>query len=548
MRHNGASAGKLLWRISAVAFLVLALGTLLRFAVQPEFTSEDLTISGAEGKPLRVRVLAPAGETGRRLPSAVICQPLNNPPEFSDAVALELVHRGFVVLTFNWRGTTPEENRQTTGAGLREMGKEDVAAAVLCLQSLPQVDREKVCVAGHSVGGTFVLEAAFAGAEVAAVAVIGMQAEATPDSPRNLLWVVGLYDEFNPMGSMRQTLSMSSGGPDEPERTTGSMAAGTARRLAVAGSADHFIELQAPGVHRAVAQWFMEATNSVAPDKGYWVQPARLVYFTGWLLSLVSALTLVCVLFARRPALVRLVPAAGLCVLAALTFLQTDRYHAAAEAALFTLTLSLLAGTVHRLHGLAGGRVWLFLLRLGIVSLAAAMFTLVLNSIHVLSANVSYVGQLPSFALSFPLTFLHNYLMLHLSQFVFHQYDASGFQAHWVVYMLLAVEVALPGAAVSAAVRVRSWAKGRNRTTPRGAQPISWTKVALLLVVLAVLAVISVLRLQQGFLTAQSLRAAGVFILRYGILTVVLFVVLWRVSRAAVPRAAASSSSHAGGS
>jgi hypothetical protein len=48
---------------------------------------------------------------------------------------------------------------------------------------------------------------------------------------------------------------------------------------------------------------------------------------------------------------------------------------------------------------------------------------------------------------------------------------------------------------------------------------------------LAVLGVVVVLRLQQGFLTADSALAAGRFLLRFAVLPIVLFVGLQRLVR-----------------
>jgi hypothetical protein len=48
---------------------------------------------------------------------------------------------------------------------------------------------------------------------------------------------------------------------------------------------------------------------------------------------------------------------------------------------------------------------------------------------------------------------------------------------------------------------------------------------------LAVLGVVIVLRLQQGFLTADSALAAGRFLLRFAVLPIVLFVWLQRLVR-----------------
>ena len=193
---------------------------------------ERTTITSEAG-PLSVEIYRPLEQADLKWPAAVVAHPLNNPPEFSRALALELVQQGFIVLTFDWRGGTPEQNRQTRKDDSLQTGRQDVLSGVHYLQSLPDVDPARVMTAGHSVGATFAIEAAMQDSSIAGVAGIGMEAEVTSDAPRNLLWAVGLYDEFRSLGAMRKAMSVSAGGAAVEGETKGSIAAGTGRRLAV---------------------------------------------------------------------------------------------------------------------------------------------------------------------------------------------------------------------------------------------------------------------------------------------------------------------------
>ena len=267
----------------AAALCVLSV-VALRFLPEPAHTLEQLVLTNASGMPIRVLLYLPESVPVERVPGVVICQPFNNPHEFGRNLALELVNRGFIAIVFDWRGHSPEENRQTIAADLLEIGRQDVAAAIQYLRDREDVDPDKIMIAGHSVGATLAIESAMQDFSVAAVAAIGMEADVSTSLPRNLLWAVGLYDEFRPLASMRKTLAASAGIESAREgETYGSFPNGTARRLHVSATADHFMELQDASIHQAVLRWFMEAAEKETIGGPANLQARTLFYATAWL-------------------------------------------------------------------------------------------------------------------------------------------------------------------------------------------------------------------------------------------------------------------------
>src|SRR2546430_14400793 len=109
---------------SAPPIWVIAWGLALLFALlafllpEPIHKLEYKRLKNRDGLPFWVVVYVPepAYESPRGhtalAPAAVVCQPLNDSPEYSRMLDLELVHDGFAVLTFDWRGRAPNENRQ----------------------------------------------------------------------------------------------------------------------------------------------------------------------------------------------------------------------------------------------------------------------------------------------------------------------------------------------------------------------------------------------------------------------------------------------------
>ncbi|HET7840388.1 MAG TPA: alpha/beta fold hydrolase, partial [Terriglobia bacterium] len=242
------------WVLAACLCALFAL--LAAMFPEPPHRIEYRRIENGLKMPLWLVIYYPEVEHFANSPAAVICQPINDPPEYGRMLELELVRDGFVVVTFDWRGRARAENRQLLRTRTQEAIRSDVAAAVTLARGLANVDPKRVMVAGHSVGGTLAVDAGLADPTLAGVGSIGMEADASPDQPRNLLWAVGLYDEFRDLGRMRHFFYESVGRPAPEGVTVGDLTKGTARRMDVSPTADHFTEMQDHGIHRAVVAWF----------------------------------------------------------------------------------------------------------------------------------------------------------------------------------------------------------------------------------------------------------------------------------------------------
>ena len=277
---------------SVVAWAFSLLFVLLTLCLpEPSHRLEYVQVENQRGMPLRVVAFFPEPATQARAPAAVICQPFTNPPESARLLALELVRDGFVVLVFDWRGRTTEENRQLLRANAQEILRADVIAAVAYLRSLSGVDPNRIVIAGHSVGGTLAIEAALADPRIVGVASIGMEADVTPEGPRNLLWATGLYDEFRVLNRMRDVFQASAGTLAMENTTVGDFGRGTARRLGVSPTADHFTELQDREINREVRDWFRQAVGLPKQAGRLWMEVRSLLLLLAWLAALIAALT-----------------------------------------------------------------------------------------------------------------------------------------------------------------------------------------------------------------------------------------------------------------
>jgi alpha/beta superfamily hydrolase len=213
---------------------------------------ERITFEAEDGVVLEGEIRLPDGAA--RAPS-VICHPH---PEFGGskdhpllwAIRNELASRGFVVLSFNFRGVMGSSGRH--GGGVEEL--KDVRAAIG--RARQEVDGN-VFVSGWSFGAHTALREALGDDRVAALALIGLPLAETrtsvPDLPgrdqlrafdRPVLLVAGEADPFCPVPELR----------------------GLSRRLpratlAIVSGTDHFFWKREREVARMVADFADESMN-----------------------------------------------------------------------------------------------------------------------------------------------------------------------------------------------------------------------------------------------------------------------------------------------
>ncbi len=264
----------------ACAALAVSLGA-LRSLPEPPHTKRYERILNARGMPLRVVIFTPDPAPARSA-AVILAQPVNTPTEYGDALTMELLKEGYRALSFDWRGWEPGENRQFARAGSPEVLLLDMTAAVEYLRTLPEVDGDRIALTGHSAGGTLAIQAGTLDPRIIAVAPIGMEADVTQTSPRNLLWALGLYDEFRTPLRMLDYFHKSADTAEGLNVTVGDFAAGTARRLAVSPTADHFTELRDRILHREIVNWYNQAIGKPPADRMFWMQLRQWPTLLGW--------------------------------------------------------------------------------------------------------------------------------------------------------------------------------------------------------------------------------------------------------------------------
>jgi dienelactone hydrolase len=277
------------WRLIAVGLALILGGSFLAHRIQTAggVRVEEVRFPGGEGTSISALLYTPPGASAARpAPAILASHGYINTREMQSAFAIELARRGYVVLAMDMTG----HGGSTGIVGTAGFGG---PAALRYLQALPQVDRGRIGLEGHSMGGAPVTAAAasdpqgyraavLVGSTPAIGAVFGSHAKA---ELKNLAVVFGAYDEFAPlMWQVPQGVAAPSSkalqalfgvdGPVQPGRIYGDLAAGTARRLTIPPVTHPWEHFSAAGV-APVVDWFQKAlpgaANPLPPEDQIWI-------------------------------------------------------------------------------------------------------------------------------------------------------------------------------------------------------------------------------------------------------------------------------------
>ncbi|MBW1818937.1 MAG: alpha/beta hydrolase [Deltaproteobacteria bacterium] len=197
--ENGQRQGAI---VVFLLFLIIWVGaSWLGSLVQRDFGNvavSNVNYENFNGILVRAKLLRPTDATpGNPMPGIVYIHGYQNNRETGDAYCLELARRGFVVLNIDaiGRGNSGNPNDpKDPDFDLSYGGKTSLAY----LKSLPFVNPEAVGLMGHSLGAEMAYGIALEDPTVRALAITGFAytTDASGDMPRNMLMIIGKWDEF----------------------------------------------------------------------------------------------------------------------------------------------------------------------------------------------------------------------------------------------------------------------------------------------------------------------------------------------------------------
>ena len=291
--------------VLAICLLVLIAAVVVAWLVQRDFGSVEVSnvrFANENGIAIRAKLLRPVAATpDNPLPGAVYIHGYQNNRETSDPYCIEMARRGFVMLCIDaiGRGNSGEPGDPEAADFDETYG---TRTSLGYLQALPFVDPARTGLMGHSLGAEMAYAVALSDPSVRALVISGFayRDDATPENPKNMLMMIGKYDEYRErmtgvsdieaewMGSA-QTRAAFPAGTRQIAATYGDFGADSARRVFVPRAIHIQVSHSSAPVAEAVT-WMREALD---PPDALWIDAGSQVWHVKeWatLVAMVAAL------------------------------------------------------------------------------------------------------------------------------------------------------------------------------------------------------------------------------------------------------------------
>ena len=272
-------------------FVVLLISASLQgWLIQTNFGRIDVsnaTYKNYNGIPIRAKLLRPVSATPARLaPGVVYIHGYQNNRETGDAYSIELARRGFVVLNIDaiGRGNSGEPNKPRDANFDPTFGG---TTSLKYLRSLSFVKGDSVGILGHSLGAEMAYRVALNDPTVRALVITGFAytSEASPDLPKNMLMIMGKWDEFrqrmtgtrdleNEWMNTEQTRRVFPAPNPKLNETYGDFAQGTARRVFI----PRITHVQESHHSASIAETVDWMKNALRPDAKNWIKKSRQIW------------------------------------------------------------------------------------------------------------------------------------------------------------------------------------------------------------------------------------------------------------------------------
>jgi len=275
----------------SVCMIVLIGATITASRVQEDFgrvVVSNATYMNWNNIPVRAKLLKPVGASAANpLPGIVYIHGYQNNRETSDAYCIELARRGFVVLNIDaiGRGNSGIPGRDPKAPGFDPTF--GGTSSLAYLKSLPFVKADAAGMMGHSLGAEMAYKVARDDPSVRALAFSGFAwtLEATPSSPKNMLMIIGRWDEYRKRMTGTQEIEKEWMGTPQTRRaipepnpqigmTYGDFTAGNARRVFVPRTV-HLLESHN---RSAIAEALLWMKAALRPPEALWIDPARQIW------------------------------------------------------------------------------------------------------------------------------------------------------------------------------------------------------------------------------------------------------------------------------
>ncbi|HDP80398.1 MAG TPA: hypothetical protein ENN21_06100 [Spirochaetes bacterium] len=283
--------GRAISLIAALVFASVSIGAVITASrIQRDFGRVevgDVWYQNYNGIPIRAKLFRPVEASAQnRLPGVVYIHGYQNNRETGDAYSIETARRGFVVLNIDAIG----RGHSGIPGGINSPDFDHTyggKSSVDYLRKQPFVDPGAVGIMGHSLGAEMAYKAALADPGIRALVITGFAytLESTVSTPKNMLMIIGQYDEFRKrmtgtrdirkewMGTERTAKTFPVKNP-ELGKTYGDFSRGTARRVYV----PPIIHIRESHHIGSIAETVLWLKSALSPPEKLWIDPSSQIW------------------------------------------------------------------------------------------------------------------------------------------------------------------------------------------------------------------------------------------------------------------------------
>lgn len=288
--------------------ILIAIGLCICLFSYPfrQITSNSLVINPNSSGSLVGRLYRPINATNP-LPVVILVHGVSSSKEMMIPLAIELARNNIASLTFDFGGFgeshSLKKNQQSIDY-LTQSTVKDAKSILNYVENNPQqFDIDKIAIAGHSMGGVTAIDLAKKNPQLKSTVALGIGGEATFNSPKNLLFAIGTYEQLNPANQLRPIIAIATENPQDclNQEACGNFVKGTARKLTISPTTDHFTVIFDSNSIDKTINWIKQSLQISSPKVPI-VMPqfiiGMLIGMTGLILELVLFLV-------KHPQLIR---------------------------------------------------------------------------------------------------------------------------------------------------------------------------------------------------------------------------------------------------
>ncbi len=481
--------------IFRINLVILTIGLTLFFTFKPMGRYEYFTVQLDNQKTIFGKIYAPISKAPPRN-AMILTHGINSSKEMMAPLAVELAKRGIMSVTFDFHNFGESYHLNNDSESAKNLDQLNVNDAKIVLNFVKSKFNsiEKIGIAGHSMGGTTALLLADQTPELTCTILLGIGGVANSQSPKNLLFATGLYEQLNPVWELRESIYNATNQKLPIGQLYGNFQQGNARKLVISSTSDHVTAPYNPFLLNESVKWVFQSFDLPVSDLPitfpWYIMGLLITFFSGLGIGIYGMIKLV-----KNHRIMSFIPVIGMIITGFLPIPPTIK----ANFLIFWLMLQLIANYLKKSSIKITGLIIIFLIY-GLIIVINFIFPCLINGSIEIIKQPLYLLDLPQFLIQAIMFWIYNYTQ-QLKIALFHNYSLQ-LTINYVFFLLVIIELILPGIILTSFIfvckKIIHWV--RQPFKIKGLGKISFRTLIMLTGLLIILGVIIYQRVKAGFL------------------------------------------------